>query len=139
MVQLKNKVQNLEKVALKSPMGSKTDVRVTAALNEVKEKIAGMCKGVQGKMRALQGMVKNDVKIVSREARDEGKVVCRELKGDIQQAAAGAKEGMKDMRGQMRLEMDNKSNKQWKIVEVYTAKVEDVVKDLYMVNWLFGN
>ncbi|KAJ3878038.1 hypothetical protein F5051DRAFT_503496 [Lentinula edodes] len=130
MVQLKSRVQNLEKVALKLPTGSEIDVRVATAISEAKEEMAGVCKGVQGEMRALRGVVKNDVKIVSKEARDEGKAVRGELKGDIQRAAAGTKEGMKEMKGQMRLEMENKSNEQRKKAEAYTAKVEDMVKDL---------
>ncbi|KAJ4484993.1 hypothetical protein C8J55DRAFT_559154 [Lentinula edodes] len=109
MVQLKSRVQNLEKVALKLPTGSEIDVRVATAISQAKEEIAGMCKGVQGEMRALRGVVKNDVKIVSKEARDEGKA---------------------EMKGQMRLEMENKSNEQRKKAEAYTAKVEDMVKDL---------
>ncbi|KAJ3809279.1 hypothetical protein F5876DRAFT_66584 [Lentinula aff. lateritia] len=105
MVQPMSRVQNLEKVALKLPTGSKIDIRVVAALNKAKEEMAG-----------------NNVKIVAKEARDEGKVVCGELKGDIQQAAAATKEGMKDMKGQMRLEMESKSAEQRKKAEACTAK-----------------
>ncbi|KAJ3897894.1 hypothetical protein F5879DRAFT_1072231 [Lentinula edodes] len=100
-------VQNVEKVALKMPTGSEIEGRLVVALKGVKEDFAETCGRIQGEMRTLQGIVKNNVKVVSKEARDDGRAVRAELKNEI-----------------------HKCNEQKKKAEVYTAKVEDVVKDL---------
>ncbi|KAJ3895264.1 hypothetical protein GG344DRAFT_73255 [Lentinula edodes] len=130
LVMLKSRVQNVEKVALKMPTGSEIEGRLAVALKGVKEDVAETCGGLQGEMRALRGMVKNDVKVVSKEARDDGRAVRAELKSEIQRVTAATKESLKEMQGRLRQETESKCNEQRKKAEVYTAKVEDVVKDL---------
>ncbi|KAJ3897167.1 hypothetical protein F5879DRAFT_113290 [Lentinula edodes] len=130
LVLLKSRVQNVEKVALKMPTGSEIDGRLAVALKGVKEDIAETCGGIHGEMRALRGIVKNDVKVVSKEGRDEGRAVRAELKVEIQRVTAVTKESLKEMQGRLRQEMESKCNEQKKKAEAYTAKVEDVVKDL---------
>ncbi|KAJ3924850.1 MAG: hypothetical protein NXY57DRAFT_1079070 [Lentinula lateritia] len=127
---LKSRVQNVEKVALKMPTGSEIEGRLAVALKGVKEDFAETCGGIQGEMRALRGIVKNDVKVVSKEARDDGRAVRAELTSEIQHVMAATKESLKEMQGRLRQEMESKCNEQRKKVEVYMAKVEDVVKDL---------
>ncbi|KAJ4478845.1 hypothetical protein C8J55DRAFT_561212 [Lentinula edodes] len=112
------------------PTGSEIDGRLAVALKGVKEDIAETCGGIHGEMRALRGTVKNDVKIVSKEARDDGKAVRAELKGEIQRVTTVTKESLKEMQGQLRQETESKCNEQKKKAEAYTVKVEDVVKDL---------
>ncbi|KAJ3888746.1 hypothetical protein GG344DRAFT_67705 [Lentinula edodes] len=130
LVLLKSRVQNVEKVALKMPTGSEIDGRLAVALKGVKEDMAGTCSGIQGEMRALRGIVKNDVKVVSKEARDDGRAVRAELKGEIQRVTAATKESLKEIQGRLRQETESRCNEQKKKAEAYTAKVEDVVKDL---------
>ncbi|KAJ3861013.1 hypothetical protein EV359DRAFT_66851, partial [Lentinula novae-zelandiae] len=130
LVMLKSRVQNVEKVALKMPTGSEIEGRLAVALKGVKEDFAETCGGIQGEMRALRGIVKNDVKVVSKEARDDGRAVRAELKSEIQRVTAATKESLKEMQGRLRQETESKCNEQRKKAEVYTAKMEDVVKDL---------
>ncbi|KAJ3803817.1 hypothetical protein F5876DRAFT_71146, partial [Lentinula aff. lateritia] len=63
LVILKRRVQNVEKVALKMPTGSEIEGRLAVALKEVKEDLAETCGRIQEEMRALRGIVKNDVKV----------------------------------------------------------------------------
>ncbi|KAJ3884908.1 hypothetical protein GG344DRAFT_83366 [Lentinula edodes] len=86
--------------------GGDIDGRLALALKGVKGDLAETCGGINREMRALQEIVKNNVKVVSKEARDNGQA------------------------GQLRQEMESKCNEQKEKAEAYTTKVEDVVKDL---------